>query len=188
MLWPMRNFKPASGITPREYELQVKAWLESAGSGLESFSVIHREMVRGTDGECEIDIVARFKILAGIPFTVLAECKKHRNPIKRELVQALHQKQQSIGANKAILFSTSAFQSGAVAFAKAHGIALVRLMNGVALYLEGSKSDSWQPPAIPTDVDAYAGVLYAPHGHGNPGGFNSHKPTSLVAFLEWHGP
>ncbi|HRL28581.1 MAG TPA: restriction endonuclease [Alcaligenes sp.] len=98
----MTKFKHASNITPEEYELQVKMWLESVGHELDSFLAVHREVLTGADGEYEVDVVVRFKALGGVQFKTLVECKKHKNPIKRELVQALRQKQLSLGANKAI--------------------------------------------------------------------------------------
>src|SRR5690242_19866673 len=137
----MVKFKHTSDITPEEYELQVKIWLESVGHELDSFSAVHREVLSSADGEYEIDVVVRFKALGGVQFKTLVECKKHKNPIKRELVQAVYQKQQSLGANKAILVSTSVFQDGAIAFAKAHGIALIRMIGGAALYIQGSKNN-----------------------------------------------
>jgi restriction system protein len=184
----MTKFKRASEITPEEYELQVKTWLESVGQKLDSFSAIHREVLSSADGEYEIDVVVRFKVLGGIQFKTLVECKKHKNPIKRELVQALHQKQLSLGANKAILVSTSAFQDGAIEFAKVHGIALVRLMSGAAHYIQGSKSNDAPIPYIPADVDPYAGLLYSPEEGLIPEGFSSHKNIALERFLQWHGP
>lgn len=124
----------------------------------------------------------RFKVLGGVQFKTLVECKKHKNPIKRELVQALHQKQQSLGANKAILVSTSAFQDGAIEFARVHGIALVRLISGVAMYIQGSKSNA-PIPYISADVDPYAGLLYSPEEGLIPEAFNSHKNLALEHYL-----
>ncbi|GAA4337662.1 hypothetical protein GCM10023144_33680 [Pigmentiphaga soli] len=185
----MTKFKRTSNITPEEYELQVKMWLESVGHELDSFSAAHREILSGADGEYEIDVVVRFKALGGVQFKTLVECKKHKNPIKRELVQALHQKQLSLGANKAILVSTSAFQEGAVEFARAHGIALVRLISGVAMYIQGSSQRSSAPiPYIPADVDPYAGLLYSPQEGLIPEGFNSHNNLALERYLNGPGP
>lgn len=62
----MRRFKRTSNITPEEYELQVKMWLESVGHELDSFSAAHREILSGADGEYEIDVVVRFKALGGV--------------------------------------------------------------------------------------------------------------------------
>jgi restriction system protein len=184
----MTKFKRASDITPEEYELQVKMWLESVAGELDSFSANHREVLSSADGEYEIDVVVRFKALGGVQFKALVECKKHKSPIKRELVQALHQKQQSVGANKALLVSTSDFQSGAVEFAKAHGIALIRLLSGVAMYIQGSKNNDAPIPHIPADVNPYAGLLYSPEDGLIPEGFNSHKNMALERFLTGMGP
>jgi hypothetical protein len=71
---------------------------------------------------------------AGMSFLVSAEAKLHKNPIKRELVQVLHQKMQSTGVQKGVIFSTSSYQTGAVAFARTHGIALARVIEGESLY------------------------------------------------------
>jgi hypothetical protein len=61
---------------------------------------------------------------------VVIEAKYHKNPIKRELVQVLHSKVQSVGAHKGVLVATAPFQRGALDFAKAHGIALVAVTEG----------------------------------------------------------
>ena len=184
----MRRFKRTSNITPEEYELQVKMWLESVGHELDSFSAAHREILSGADGEYEIDVVVRFKALGGVQFKMLVECKKHKNPIKRELVQALHQKQLSLGANKGILVSTSAFQEGAIKFARAHGIALVKLISGIAMYIQGSGQRSAPIPYIPADFDPYAGLLYSPQEGIIPEGFNSHNNLALERYLNRLGP
>nr|WP_249671834.1 restriction endonuclease [Pseudomonas syringae] len=55
----------------------------------------------------------------------MIECKKYRNAVERELVQVLQDKVRSVGAHKSMLFTTTEFQSEAVKYAKAHGIALV---------------------------------------------------------------
>jgi hypothetical protein len=65
---------------------------------------------------------------------VLVEAKLHKNPVKRELVQVLHQKVQSVGAHKGLMVSTAPYQTGAVIFAKAHGIALVTVTEGRFVY------------------------------------------------------
>jgi hypothetical protein len=47
-------------------------------------------------------------------FLMLVEAKRHKNPIKRELVQVLHSKLRSVGAHKAAMIAprpTSAAQS-----------------------------------------------------------------------------
>jgi len=88
----------------------------------------------GADGEYEIDVVARFTILEGAEVIVLVECKHHKNSFKRELVQALHSKLVSVGAHKAMMFTTAKYQRGAIEFAKAHGISLVRFTDSELNY------------------------------------------------------
>ena len=68
-------------------------------------------------------------------FLVLVECKRHRDPIKRDIVQVLHSRIQEVGAHKGIIFATTAFQRGAVEFDKAHGIALVQIADGRTSYV-----------------------------------------------------
>lgn len=46
----------------------------------------------------------------------------------------LHDKVRSVGAHKGMLFTTSGFQSRAIKYAKAHGIALVSIIDGAATY------------------------------------------------------
>ena len=89
---------------------------------------------------------------------VICECKKHRNPIKRSLVQVLHSTKTSLAANKAILIATAPFQSGAIAFAEKHKIALIQIHNGVAAYITNSTYGS---PFVPPDPEPYVGMLNA---------------------------
>src|SRR5262249_23447663 len=84
----------------------------------------------------EIDVTARFKALGDM--LVLIECKHHKNPIKREVVQVLYDKLRALGAQKGMIFSTVKFQKGAIEFAQAHGIALVLVANGATMYVTKS--------------------------------------------------
>lgn len=129
MIWNNNS----ANLTPKQFELEVKALLEDAGADLIAFDIKHLEKIEGVDGTYEIDITARFEAL-GANFLVLVECKHHLNPIKRDLVQVLHARIQSTGAQKGILFSTARFQKGATIYAKKHGIALVRVTEGKAKY------------------------------------------------------
>ena len=108
--------------------------ISTKGGALEDFKVARNEKLKGSDGEYEIDVVARFKIFEGVGITVLIECKHHKNAIKRELVQALHSKLLSVGAHKGMMFTTSTYQRGAIEFAKAHGISLVRFIDSELNY------------------------------------------------------
>jgi restriction system protein len=88
----MNNNSPKIQMTFDDYEVGVKNVIEAKGHELKDFQVTRKEVLKGADGEYEIDVVARFTVLEGAEVVVLVECKHHKNPIKRELVQALHSK------------------------------------------------------------------------------------------------
>jgi restriction system protein len=122
----MKNRPQQIKMTFDDYEAAVKNVVCAKGDHLVDFQVTRKEVLKGTDGEYEMDVVARFTILEGAEITVLIECKHHKNSIKRELVQALHSKLISVGAHKAMMFTTANYQRGAIEFAQAHGISLVQ--------------------------------------------------------------
>jgi restriction system protein len=130
----MNNNPPIIEMTFDDYEVGVKNVIEAKGHDLKDFQVTRKEVLVGADGEYEIDVVARFTILEGAEVIVLVECKHHKNSIKRELVQALHSKLVSVGAHKAMMFTTAKYQRGAIEFAKAHGISLVRFTDSELNY------------------------------------------------------
>lgn len=76
-------------ITPAEFEQFVVELLDSVGPLVESLEVTLHDKIQGTDGVYDFDATVRFG-LAGMRFLVLVEAKRHKNPIKRELVQVLH--------------------------------------------------------------------------------------------------
>jgi hypothetical protein len=120
-------------ITPAKFEGFIVAALESTRDHLDDLVVTLHDKVPGSDGEYDFDATVRFKI-HGMKFMIAVEAKKHNNPIKRELVQVLHQKVQSVGANKGLMISTAPYQSGAKTFAQAHGITLATVVgNRVSL-------------------------------------------------------
>jgi hypothetical protein len=87
------------------------------------------DKVQGTDGQYDFDATVRFSV-GGMEFLVLVEAKRHKNPVKRELVQILHAKLHSVGAQKAAMISTAPYQRGALEYAKTHGIALATVTEG----------------------------------------------------------
>lgn len=111
-------------ITPAEFEQYVKDWFDSEGIHLKSYKSIINNKTTADDGVYEIDIDITYDAL-GVQFRVLVECKRHSDNIKREVLQVLHEKLQSIGAHKGIVCATSDFQSGALKYAKKHGIACI---------------------------------------------------------------
>jgi Restriction endonuclease len=127
-------------LTPDEFEDLV---VRSIAAGLPDGSVDQfdiRKQVPGIDGSYELDghIVMT---LAGLTLRLVVEAKHHRSPIKRELVHTLWVKVQSTGAHKGVLVSTASFQSGAITFAKVHGIALIQVTpTGPIIAVRGSRS------------------------------------------------
>jgi len=132
MFPPMAN--PNLDITATEFEYLVREWILKQSGELTSLEVIHNVKLEAYDSTYQIDVLAKFQAFGGAEFTVLIECKKHRHPVEREMVQVLHDKIRSLGAHKGLLFTTSGFQSGAIKYAQTHGIALVSIMEGVATY------------------------------------------------------
>ena len=116
-------------LSPKEFELAVKGILDAAAGSLVSYESTHLKQLVASDGQYTIDVTARFEAL-GANFLVLIECKHEKRKVERQDVQVLHAKLQSLGAQKAMLFSTAGFQSGAIEYGDAHGIALVQLANG----------------------------------------------------------
>jgi restriction system protein len=178
----MFKLKKKPKITSVQFELEVKRFLESTSGKLEEFQTEHRESIKGADGTYEIDITARFRVF-GAKFLVLVECKHHKNRIMRDYVQVLHAKQLSLGAQKAMMFSTSGFDEGAVNYALQHGIALVQLASGETLHF--TKSGNRTP--LPDSLPAYVGWLIAQHNGASDGVSHSlvapQHPDALNRFL-----
>jgi len=138
-------------LSPEAFEREVQRILEKCGADLDSFRTTHREKLCASDGVYQIDVTARFSAL-GAHFVVLVECKHQKNPVKREVVQVLRDKVQSLGANKGMLFSTATFQKGAVAYALKHGIALIRITHWHESFVTFSRTRR----SIPIDQLDYA--------------------------------
>lgn len=143
-------------ISPKDFELLVKEYLEGAGKDLKDFRANHDVHLYKSDGEYQIDVYAEFEVI-GATFKVLVECKRHKSDIKREVVQVLYDKIRATGAQKGMLFSTSGFQSGAYKFAEEHGIALIRVIEGRYTYV--TKSRGKQEYEMPwwADTPKYVG-------------------------------
>ena len=119
-------------MSPERFEAEVEKLLRKAGIGLPEFHVQRLEKIQASDGVYEIDVTARFEVL-GASFLVLVECKHHKNPIKREVVQVLYDRVRAVDAHKGMIFSTASFQKGAIEFARAHKIALIQVVDGNSL-------------------------------------------------------
>lgn len=140
-------------LTATEFELVVKDLLEEAGTTVTMFKVTGTQVLQGSDGDYQIDVTVEFELL-GAKFVTLVECKRHKDPIKREVVQLLEAKLRSLGAHKGMVFSTASFQTGAIQFARAHGIALVEVRSGATSYLTRGMD---RPPSLPSWIPAFVG-------------------------------
>lgn len=136
---------PQLTLTPVEFERHVRSMLDAMGHSRLDYRSEHREVLHGNDGDYEIDVTARFEFLE-MEFLVLVECKHYKNSVKRETLQALHDKMRSVGAHKCALFTTSGFQSGALRYAKAHKIATVKIADGRSVYFTKSMSTERSEP------------------------------------------
>jgi hypothetical protein len=97
---PTAHYPPAD-ISPAEFERFVTSLfdaIEEVG-GIANLHIQNHEVVQGMDGAYDFDATVRYE-LAGMAFLILVEAKLHKNPIKRDTVQVLHQKLQSVGAHK----------------------------------------------------------------------------------------
>jgi restriction system protein len=163
---PVRNLPDHwVSVTPERYEELVRNWLSDTGVLLEEFSATLREILSGTDGNYEIDVVVRFKAL-GVSYLTLVECKHLKRRVEREVVQILHDRVKSLGAHKGILFSTCGFQSGALEYAHKHGIALIQLAEqGAIIHGSSPKADHLTPR--PDELFDCIGVLYSQGPEGD---------------------
>lgn len=128
-------------ITPTEFEQLVKGYLEKIGTNLIDLKVSHNVNLESYDGSYQIDVYAEFEAF-NTTIKVLIECKKHKNLIKREVVQLLYDKLRATGCHKGIIFSTCGFQSGAYKFAELHGIALITVLGQELTYITKSNTNA----------------------------------------------
>jgi restriction system protein len=177
--WYKGRFDPKP-MSPKEFEVEVAGLLEKAGVRLPEFRVQTLEPVIGVDGEYAIDVTARFEVL-GMSFLVLVECKHHKNPIKREVVQILHTKLQSTGAQKGMIIATAGFQSGALEYAKVHGIALLEVADGmINCLMKSAYAEKYRPDFIPQ----YAAQIVSVADDGHELSATFHEPTQLLEALQ----
>jgi hypothetical protein len=133
---------PPPDLSPAQFEDFVVELLGAIASEVEDFTVRLHERIEGPDGAYDFDATVRFR-LGGLQFLVLVEAKRHKDPIKRELVQVLHAKQQSVGAQKSLMVSTAPYQRGALKYAKSHGMALATVTEGRFTYETRSAEPMW---------------------------------------------
>lgn len=141
-------------MTPTDFEMYCRDILSAYASkeNLPNFEIVHNKKIPAIDGTYQIDVYASFTAL-GCKIKMLCECKRYKSPVKREVVSQLHDKLGSIGAHKGMIMSTGGFQTGAVEYGKAHGIALVHVKDRECTFLAHSKDTK---PSYDDDPFTYA--------------------------------
>ncbi|MDJ0568586.1 MAG: restriction endonuclease [Pleurocapsa sp. MO_192.B19] len=100
--------------------------------------VVWNETIKGR----QFDVTIRFK--QGLySYLTLIECKKYKNPISVDKIDSFVTKSRDANASKAIIISSSGFQSGCIEVAKKHDIELLILEESVQVPEEllGSKNN-----------------------------------------------
>lgn len=113
-------------MDPIDFEKYVLQILQSKTKGLDNVKIVHNKVVETYDGNYQLDGYIEFEVM-GVVYKTIVECKHYKYPISREIVQKVYDNLRAVGAQKGIVVSTSNFQSGAITYAKAHGIALIQL-------------------------------------------------------------
>lgn len=117
-------------ISPSEFEEFCMELLKAyaAEEHLKEFNIDHDVKQKAPDGIYQLDVFASFMAL-DVELKILCECKQYTSPVKRDKVELLESRLKSLGMHKGVLLSTSGFQSGAIQYAKAHGIALIQVFD-----------------------------------------------------------
>jgi len=153
-------------ISPTDFEKQVTVWLQRAGreQGV-SFKATHQGIANGHGGSYAIDVLLEIILLGGSCVQVLVECKHQKRPVERDEVIVLEGKLRDVGGHKGMLFSTSGFQSGAIEYAAARGIATVTVVAGECLYETRAAGPTAAPPPW-AQFDRFAGIRLSPSENG----------------------
>jgi hypothetical protein len=156
---------PPADITPAEFERFVVDLLQSSAAAVEHVDVRLLDRIDGVDGSYVFDATVRFRFL-GLDHLVLVEAKRHKNPIKRALVQELHDKLGSVGAQKAAMIATTTYQRGALDYAKVHRIALVTVTEGRYLFHTRSERGAARPLTRDEAARQFGAPAFVAHAYG----------------------
>lgn len=178
------NPRVPADILPGDFEKLVLEWLQrSADKQHQTIRTQHLGIVYGDGGEYKIDVLVTFSALGGALFVVLVECKHQIRPVEREDVMVVESKLRDVNAQKAMLFSTSGFQSGALGFAAAKHIATIAVVEGEWLYETRAADAGPAKPPPWVQIDRYTGIRMSK----TPTGVSCHTVESqrLDAINEW---
>jgi len=148
------------GISPTDFEKYALELLQQQTCGLEKVKIVHNKIIKAYDGNYQLDGYIEFEAI-GVMYKTIVECKHYKKAISREIVQKLYDNLRALGAQKGILISTSNFQSGAIEYAKIHGIALIQLVEAGEQYCcRGKFNVIINRPYVPYNAGCpYIGVL-----------------------------
>lgn len=144
----------------REYELLVKSLVSQQLSELPAqlgVKVSHDLLLQGMSGfSHQIDVAFEYTLL-GSKILGIIECKNYKRAVSVEDLLAFKSRVDDLRANHALFVTTVGFQSGAVDFAHANRISLVKV--------EGCQWDTYQPPdaAGYTPGEREVGILKDAH-------------------------
>lgn len=162
----IEHFRPVD-IAPEEFECQVRNWLEASADGLIGFTITRSSMLEGDSGEYEIDIMTEFEIFDGASIKVLVECKRYKNPVKRDVIMILESKIRDSASHKGMVFSTSGFQKGALKYARQRGIATIAVQHGHTNYFTRTAGGSPATPPPWVKLSKYIGWFITLTNKGN---------------------
>lgn len=172
-------------LTPEEFERYSLDVLAEQTRNLENLVIEHDKTIKTFDGHYQIDGYIEFTVM-GVKYKTLVECKHYKSAITREKVQILYSKIKSLGAQKGILISTSNFQSGAIEYAKVHGIALIQLTEASVNFETRDKMNViMQHGRTPYNYGKpYTGVMISKGTVGISCSYLSRSNTSLEDFIK----
>lgn len=153
-------------MTPTEFEKFSLTLLLNETTGIPNVVFKHNEIIRAPDGNYQIDGTIRYQLM-GVNYLTLVECKKYNKAITRDIVQVLKDKVAAAGAQKGILLSTSYFQSGAIKYAKLHGIALIQIIDGRLRYEVRSMNVDYEKIIYPDSLPAFTAILLEQTGESS---------------------
>jgi hypothetical protein len=89
------------------------------------------------------------------------ECKNYTSEVPVDDVEEFHSKMVQVGAHKGTMVTRVGFQTGALNFAKSHGIGLMTLNKRELIVLAMSAAPAEVPPEIFSDYCMYTSGLVA---------------------------
>ncbi len=164
-------------MTAEEFEGFTYGLFQQTEPAVNDLTITLHESIAGVDGVYDFDATVRYRV-GDMAFLIVVEAKRHTYPIKREVVQVLHTKAQSVGAHKAVLVSTASFQRGALKFALVHGIALVKVTEGRFTY--EVRGELPQPTLSREEASVHLGLpTFVAHCFSPPRGEGSYRCTLI---------